>query len=59
MTATSFATTVTLRLELTTNGHALVVSPISSPGTLSSLAAPELASLMAGVAAADEHSVDE
>jgi len=47
MTAATSAVTVTLRLELTTNGTSLVVSPISSPGALSILAAPELTSLIA------------
>jgi len=47
MTAASFAATVTLRLELTSNATFLVVSPISAPGALFILAAPELTSLMA------------
>ena len=46
MTAASFAATVTLRLELTTNATCLVVSPISAPGALFILAAPDLTSLM-------------
>lgn len=46
MTAASFAATVPLRLELTSNAAFLVVSPVSAPGALFILAAPELTSLM-------------
>ncbi len=47
MTTAGFAAGVTLGLELTTNATCLVVSPISEPGALFILAAPDLPALLA------------